>query len=46
LNDAKGIAKDVSKVGHFGNGDYGVKVTNDEELEYIMSLIKQVYLKH
>ena len=44
LNDAKGLTKDVSKIGHYGNGDYEIKVTDDTELEYIMSLIKQVVL--
>jgi predicted transport protein len=29
LNDAKGVAKDVSKIGHYGNGDYEIKVTDD-----------------
>ncbi|MFV0502019.1 MAG: hypothetical protein ACK5MH_10565 [Bacteroidales bacterium] len=28
-------------VGHHGNGDYQVIVKNDDDLEYIMSLIKQ-----
>lgn len=41
LDDAKGIAKDVSNVGHWGTGDYEVAVTDDKDLEYIMSLIKQ-----
>jgi len=41
LDDAKGMAKDVSAVGHWGTGDYEVAVTNDKDLEYIMSLIKQ-----
>ena len=44
LNDAKGLAKDVSKIGHYGNGDYEIKVTDDSELEYIMSLAKQVVI--
>lgn len=44
LNDAKGLAKDVSKIGHYGNGDYEIKVSDDTELEYIMSLVKQVIL--
>lgn len=42
LDDPKQIAKDVSKVGHWGNGDYQIQVENDKDLEYIMSLIKQV----
>ena len=41
LDDPKGIAKDVSKIGHYGTGDYEVQVYNDKDLEYIMSLVKQ-----
>lgn len=33
--------RDISSVGHWGNGDYQVIVKNDDDLEYIMSLIKQ-----
>lgn len=42
LDDPKRIAKDVSKIGHRGYGDYQIQVENDKNLEYIMSLIKQV----
>lgn len=41
LDDPKQLAKDVSKIGHWGNGDYQIQVENDNDLEYIMSLIKQ-----
>lgn len=41
LDDPKGIAKDVSKIGHYGTGDYEVQVDSDKDLEYIMSLVKQ-----
>ena len=41
IDDAKGISKDVSNIGHFGNGDYEIQVNTDKDLEYIMSLIKQ-----
>ncbi|MGL5123103.1 MAG: DUF5655 domain-containing protein, partial [Fusobacteriaceae bacterium] len=40
LNDSKNLSKDVSNIGHWGNGDYEISVSNDEELEYILSLIK------
>lgn len=43
LDDSKGIARDVSKVGHWGNGDYEIQISNDDDLEYIYSLIKQLY---
>lgn len=42
LDDAKGLAKDVSSIGHWGTGDYEVAVTDDKDLEYVMSLVKQV----
>ena len=41
LDDPKGIARDVSSTGHWGNGDYEVQINNDENIEYILSLIKQ-----
>jgi predicted transport protein len=42
LDDPKGLAKDVSNIGHRGNGDYQIQIESDKDLEYIMSLIKQV----
>ncbi len=41
MDDPKQIAKDVSNIGHWGNGDYQIQVENDKDLEYIMSLVKQ-----
>lgn len=46
LDDSKNIARDVSNIGHWGNGDYELQITNDENLEYIMSLIKQSIRKN
>ena len=42
LNDAEKLARNVNTIGHFGNGDYEIKVQNSDNLEYIMSLVKQV----
>lgn len=42
LDDPKKLAKDVSAIGHYGTGDYEIQVSNDKDLEYIMSLVKQV----
>ncbi len=42
LDDPKGIAIDVSSTGHYGTGDYELRIDSDADLEYIMSLIKQV----
>ena len=33
--------RDVSNIGHWGNGDYELVIKNTDDLEYIMSLIKQ-----
>jgi len=41
LDDPKNISKDVSSTGHWGNGDYEISLRDDEDLEYILSLIKQ-----
>ncbi|MFM9839399.1 MAG: DUF5655 domain-containing protein [Cyclobacteriaceae bacterium] len=41
LDDPKNIMEDVSEKGHWGNGDYQIQIDNDQNLEYIMSLIKQ-----
>lgn len=41
LEDPKNIMRDVSEMGHWGNGDYEIVVTDTENIEYIMSLVKQ-----
>lgn len=43
LDDNNNIFRDVSKIGHWGNGDYEASLRNDEAIEYIFSIIKQVY---
>lgn len=45
LDDPKKISRDVSSIGHWGNGDYEIVVDDTKDLEYIMSLIKQAILK-
>lgn len=43
INDPKGICKDVTDKGRWGNGDVEVGISNFEELDYIMFLIKQAF---
>lgn len=43
LDDSRLIARNVSNIGHWGNGDYEIQISNDDDLEYIFSLIKQLY---
>ncbi|AXQ78166.1 hypothetical protein DDV21_003270 [Streptococcus chenjunshii] len=42
IEDPKQLARNVSTIGHYGNGDYEIKITDTQHLEYIMSLLKQV----
>lgn len=46
LFDPKKLARDVSNIGHWGNGDYEVIINHDTDLDYLMNLIKQSYQKH
>ncbi|MBU4477339.1 DUF5655 domain-containing protein [Candidatus Parcubacteria bacterium] len=46
LNDPKNLARDLTKpkaIGHWGNGDYEVKLEKESDLEAIFALIKQSY---
>lgn len=45
LDDPKNITKDVSNQGHWGNGDYEVRLYPDTDMDYVMFLIKQSYKK-
>jgi len=33
--------KDVSTIGHRGNGDYELQIKDDSDPEYILSLVRQ-----
>lgn len=46
LNDPHNIARDLTKpkkIGHWGNGDYEVKLEKEEEIDQVFELIKQSY---
>lgn len=43
ISDPKGICKDVSGLGRWGNGDVEVALSSIEELPYIMGLIRQSF---
>ncbi|ARW34072.1 DUF5655 domain-containing protein [Lactiplantibacillus plantarum] len=46
LNDPNNLLRDVSSIGHWGNGDYEVIIKDDTQIEYILSLIKQAWEKY
>jgi predicted transport protein len=35
LQDPQKIARDISNVGHWGNGSYEIKINNAENIDYI-----------
>ncbi|MBI2036585.1 transporter [Candidatus Microgenomates bacterium] len=46
LDDPKNLARDLTKpkhIGHWGNGDYEVKLENENQLDEVFELIKQSY---
>ncbi len=43
LKSSSELVRDVSNIGHWGNGDYEVQLSNAEDLPVVLSLIKQSY---
>ena len=43
IKDPKGMCKDVSGLGRWGNGDVEVGLENIEDLDYVMELIEQAF---
>lgn len=43
LDDPKGLAKDVTNVGKWGNGDAEVGLGSDANLPYVLGLIRQAF---
>ncbi|MFU2192206.1 MAG: DUF5655 domain-containing protein [Methanobacterium sp.] len=43
LDDPKDMTRDVSNVGHHGNGDYEFSLKPGDDLDYLMTLIRQSY---
>lgn len=45
LDDPKGLCRDVTSIGHYGNGDYDLRINEKTDLDYVMFLINQSYKK-
>lgn len=43
LNDPKGVARDVTNLGRWGNGDVEIELNDVSELAYVMGLIRQSF---
>lgn len=46
IDDPKQKARDVSTIGHWGNGDYEIIINSNQDLEYLITLIEQSYKKN
>lgn len=47
LQDPKQIVRDVSNIGHYGNGAYEIKFNDlDDDIDYVISLLKQSLRKN
>lgn len=45
VDDPRGLARDVTSVGHLGNGDVEVDVGREEDLPYALGLVRQAFEK-
>lgn len=43
LKDSLKLARSVKEIGHWGNGDYEITIKDMDNLDYVISLIKQSY---
>lgn len=46
IHDPRGVCRDVTHLGRWGNGDVEVTLSSFDEIDYVMSLIKQAFEKH
>ena len=45
LQDPRGMAKDVTNLGRWGNGDVEVPLESEEQIPYVMGLVRQAFEK-
>lgn len=45
ISDPKGLCKDVTRLGRWGNGDVEVGLSSLEELPYVIGLVRQALEK-
>ena len=43
LHDPRGLAKDVTNLGRWGNGDVEIGLSDPEELPYVLGLVRQAF---
>jgi predicted transport protein len=45
VSDPKGLCKDVTGLGRWGNGDVEVRISSSAELPYVIGLVRQALEK-
>jgi predicted transport protein len=45
LHDERGLVRDMTSIGHYGNGDAEIAISKIEELPYVMGLVRQSFEK-
>ena len=46
IHDPKSLCRDISAVGHHGNGEIEVSLSSPSQLDDVMYLIRQSFEKH
>ena len=46
IDDLKELCRDVTNIGHFGNGDVEISITSLDQIEDVMELVLQAFGKH
>jgi len=41
LKDLRNLSRDMTGIGHWGTGNIELRLSKEEDLDYILSLIKQ-----
>ena len=45
LNDPRKLCRDVSQIGHWGNGDVELILSSEEDIAYVINLVRQAIEK-
>ena len=45
LHDPRGIARNVTDIGHHGNGNIELRLESEEDIPYVMGLVRQAFEK-
>ena len=43
IHDPRGLARDITDIGQWGNGDVEISLSSSDKLPYIMGLIRQAF---